>query len=76
MFETKVSLRQTIKRLESELEKERAINQLRERNGLQECRGIICKTCKHCVVYHDRYGNTYYIGCDLTTNCKSYEKMP
>ena len=74
MFETKASLRRAIKYLEDELGKERAINQLRERNGLQECCGIICKTCKHCVVYRDGYGSTYYIGCDLTANCESYEK--
>lgn len=74
MFETKASLRRAIKYLEDELGKERAINQLRERNGLKECCGIICKACKHCVVYRDQYDIQHFIGCDLTASCESYEK--
>ena len=71
---SKKQLLKEIENLKRELEQYKTIEKLREKNGLSECKGIICRECEHSVYVRGLFGEEKLVGCDLTSVCKDYKR--
>lgn len=76
MFTTRSELKRRILDLERERDTLLREQEIAKNSGLAKCRGIMCRSCEHAVFISTERGSNKLLGCDLTTNCENYKRLP
>lgn len=74
MFQTRNDLKRRIRDLEEQNSFLLNAQKLAENGGLAKCKSVVCKSCEHAVFINNWCGTPHLIGCDLTVNCKDYNR--
>lgn len=76
MFVTRSELKRRIASLERERNTLMREQEIAKNSGLAKCKGIMCRSCEHAVFISTEWGSSKLLGCDLTTNCENYKRLP
>ena len=76
MFTTRSELKRRILDLERERDTLLREQEIAKNSGLAKCKGIMCRNCEHAVFIATEWGSSKLLGCDLTTSCENYKRLP
>lgn len=76
MFTTRNELKRRIADLERERDALLREREIADNSGLAKCKGIMCRSCEHAVFISNICGSSRLLGCDLTTSCDNYKRIP